>query len=240
MKFNRLFLALPVALTLVNCDDSKKGSGDVELKTFKDSISYMIGGNTGAQFKQALGDDAGDLFDLDVYEQGVRKGFTDSIEFSQAEMQSLMTRFQAELKKKQDAEMATKAADNKKKEDEFLAENAKKEGVVTTASGLQYKVLTEVTGATPTAEDRVSVNYEGKLLDGTVFDSSYERGEPVTFGVTQVIAGWTEALQLMKEGAKYQLYIPSALAYGERGSQPNIGPGEPLIFDVELLEVVKE
>ena len=136
--------------------------------------------------------------------------------------------------------MATKAAENKKKEDEFLAANAKKEGVVTTESGLQYKVLTEGTGAVPTAEDQVSVNYEGKLIDGTVFDSSYERGQPATFGVTQVIAGWTEALQLMKVGAKYQLYIPASLAYGERGSQPNIGPGEPLIFDVELLEIVKE
>ena len=105
---------------------------------------------------------------------------------------------------------------------------------------MQYKVLTEGTGAVPTAEDQVSVNYEGKLIDGTVFDSSYERGQPATFGVTQVIAGWTEALQLMKVGAKYQLYIPASLAYGERGSQPNIGPGEPLIFDVELLEIVKE
>lgn len=119
----------------------------------------------------------------------------------------------------------------------FLAENAKKEGVVTLPSGLQYKVLNAGTGATPKASDSVECHYEGRLIDGSVFDSSYQRGETATFGVTQVIAGWIEALQLMKEGDKWQLYIPYNLAYGERGAGAQIPPYATLIFDVELVKV---
>ncbi len=119
----------------------------------------------------------------------------------------------------------------------FLAENAKKEGVVTLPSGLQYKVLNAGTGATPKASDSVECHYEGRLIDGSVFDSSYQRGETATFGVTQVIAGWVEALQLMKEGDKWQLYIPYNLAYGERGAGAQIPPYATLIFDVELIKV---
>lgn len=119
----------------------------------------------------------------------------------------------------------------------FLAENAKKEGVVTLPSGLQYKVLNAGTGATPKASDSVECHYEGRLIDGSVFDSSYQRGETATFGVTQVIAGWVEALQLMKEGDKWQLYIPYNLAYGERGAGAQIPPYATLIFDVELVKV---
>ena len=120
---------------------------------------------------------------------------------------------------------------------EFLAENAKKEGVVTLASGLQYKVLIPGTGAIPTSENEVNVHYHGTLLDGTVFDSSVERGEPISFPVTGVIQGWIEALQLMKTGAKWVLYIPSDLAYGAYGSGQNIGPNATLIFEVELLGI---
>lgn len=120
---------------------------------------------------------------------------------------------------------------------DFLAENGKREGVTTTASGLQYEVMTPGTGATPSASSKVTVHYTGKLINGTVFDSSVERGEPATFGVTQVISGWTEALQLMKEGAKWRLYIPYDLAYGERGAGRDIAPYSTLIFDVELLSV---
>ena len=119
----------------------------------------------------------------------------------------------------------------------FLAENAKKEGVVTLPSGVQYKVLNAGTGATPKASDSVECHYEGRLIDGSVFDSSYQRGETATFGVTQVIAGWVEALQLMKEGDKWQLYIPYNLAYGERGAGAQIPPYATLIFDVELVKV---
>lgn len=125
----------------------------------------------------------------------------------------------------------------KKEGEEFLAQNAKKEGVVTLPSGLQYKVLKSGNGATPKASDSVECHYEGRLISGTVFDSSYQRGETATFGVTQVIAGWVEALQLMKEGDKWQLYIPYNLAYGERGAGAQIPPYATLIFDVELVKV---
>ena len=120
----------------------------------------------------------------------------------------------------------------------LLAENKTKEGVITTASGLQYKVITEGSGASPTTEDKVKVHYTGKFLNGEVFDSSVQRGEPVEFGVTEVIPGWTEALMLMKPGSKWELFIPANIAYGERGSQA-IGPNETLTFEVELLEVLK-
>ncbi|MBR4088871.1 MAG: FKBP-type peptidyl-prolyl cis-trans isomerase [Bacteroidales bacterium] len=125
----------------------------------------------------------------------------------------------------------------KKEGEEFLAQNAKQEGVVTLPSGLQYKVLKSGNGATPKASDSVECHYEGRLISGTVFDSSYQRGETATFGVTQVIAGWVEALQLMKEGDKWQLYIPYNLAYGERGAGAQIPPYATLIFDVELVKV---
>jgi FKBP-type peptidyl-prolyl cis-trans isomerase len=125
----------------------------------------------------------------------------------------------------------------REKGEAFLAENAKKEGVKVLPSGLQYKVIKEGTGKTPTKSDTVSVHYKGTLIDGREFDSSYKRGEPAEFGVTQVIKGWTEILQLMKEGAKYQVFIPWQLAYGERGAGDLIGPNETLVFDVELLKV---
>lgn len=120
----------------------------------------------------------------------------------------------------------------------FLAANAKKDGVTVLPSGLQYKVITEGTGATPTTADRVTTHYRGTLVDGTEFDSSYKRGQPATFGVTKVIRGWTEALLLMKEGAKWELYIPYAMAYGERG-RPSIPPYSALIFEIELISIVK-
>ena len=126
---------------------------------------------------------------------------------------------------------------NRKAGEEFLAENAKRAEVVTTPTGLQYEVLTEGNGVQPTTDDMVTVHYTGKLIDGTVFDSSVERGEPATFGVTQVIPGWVEALQLMKKGSNWRLYIPSDLAYGQRGAGGVIGPNSTLIFDVELLDV---
>jgi FKBP-type peptidyl-prolyl cis-trans isomerase len=122
----------------------------------------------------------------------------------------------------------------------FLEENKGREGVKTTASGLQYEVITEGTGPIPSAEDRVRVHYHGTLIDGTVFDSSVERGEPAVFGVGQVIPGWTEALQLMPVGSKWKIYVPSELAYGERGAGADIGPNTTLIFEVELLEIVEE
>lgn len=131
---------------------------------------------------------------------------------------------------------ATTPAENKAAGEAFLAENAKKPGIVTTASGLQYQVITEGTGATPSATDNVTVHYKGTTLDGKEFDSSYGRGAPATFPLNRVIAGWTEGLQLMKEGGKSRLFIPSNLAYGERGAGRDIGPNSALIFDVELIK----
>ncbi len=132
---------------------------------------------------------------------------------------------------------STQAQSAKEKGEQYLAENAKKETVKTTASGLQYEVLTEGTGKSPSATDTVKVHYRGTLIDGTEFDSSYSRGEPAEFPLNRVIPGWTEGVQLMKEGAKYRFVIPSQLAYGSRGAGPVIGPDETLIFEVELLEV---
>lgn len=136
--------------------------------------------------------------------------------------------------------MQKQAQNNKKLAAEFLADNAKKEGVKTTASGLQYEVITEGDGAVPTAADRVSVHYHGTLLDGTVFDSSVERGTPAQFGVSQVIPGWQEGLQLMKVGSKYKFYIPSDLAYGDQGAGDVIAPGSMLVFEVELLDIINK
>jgi len=151
-------------------------------------------------------------------------------------MQEVLMTYQKEQEEKFVKEMEGKAEDNKTKGAAFLAENGKKPGVKTTASGLQYKILTAGTGKSPKATDVVEVNYEGKLLDGTVFDSSYERGEPIEFPLNQVIAGWTEGLQLMKEGGKYEFYIPADIAYGEAGNA-GIEPNSTLIFTVELLKV---
>ena len=136
--------------------------------------------------------------------------------------------------------MEKKYADNKAAGEKFLAENKTKEGVVTTPSGLQYKIITKGTGAIPADSSKVKVNYKGTLIDGTLFDSSIKRGQPATFGVSQVIPGWVEALQLMPEGAKWKLYIPSELAYGAQGAGEMIPPHSTLIFEVELLKVLNK
>ena len=149
-----------------------------------------------------------------------------------AEAQQVLNDYFTKLQEEQTAALKAEG-------EAFLAQNAKNEGVVTLPSGLQYKVLKSGNGATPKASDSVECHYEGRLISGTVFDSSYQRGETATFGVTQVIAGWVEALQLMKEGDKWQLYIPYNLAYGERGAGAQIPPFATLIFDVELVKVVK-
>ena len=159
-------------------------------------------------------------------------------------MGSAIQELQQSVMTSRNAAQAAQAETNKVEGTAFLAENAGREGIVTTDSGLQYEVIEAGSGRSPSETDQVKVHYQGTLIDGTVFDSSYERGEPVTFPVNRVIPGWTEALQLMKEGAKWKLYIPSELAYGETGppargpEPPVIGPNATLIFDVELLEVV--
>ncbi|GAB4021750.1 macrophage infectivity potentiator Mip [Spirosoma koreense] len=152
----------------------------------------------------------------------------------------IMNTFMQKQMATRNAEAMKVSAENKKAGNAFLAENKAKSGVITTTSGLQYSVEKEGTGAKPTATDRVKVHYTGRLLDGKVFDSSVERGTPAEFGVSEVIKGWTEALQLMPVGSKWKLYIPSDLAYGDRGAGGDIKPGSTLVFDVELLDIVKQ
>ncbi len=209
------------------------GDQKLVLKDMKDKISYSIGLNIGRDFKENGMD-----IDADVLARGIRDVFAGGeLLMTDQEIQETLMAFQQEAVAKQQEKMTAVAAENLKAGEAFLAENGKKEGVVTLPSGLQYKIISEGSGKSPAAEDTVTVNYRGTLVDGTEFDSSYKRGEPATFPVNGVIAGWTEALQLMKEGAKWELYIPSSLAYGERGAGRVIGPGSALVFEVELLKV---
>jgi FKBP-type peptidyl-prolyl cis-trans isomerase FklB len=200
-----------------------------QLKDLKDKASYSIGLNLGRNFKKQ---------NVDLNPDALVAGVKDAVSgkkpaLSEAEERDVMTNFQKEVMDKQKAMADKNAADGKK----FLEDNKKKEGVKTTASGLQYKVMKEGTGPQPKASDTVTVDYKGTLIDGTEFDSSYKRGQPATFPLNGVIKGWTEGLQLMKTGAKYQFFIPSDLAYGARAMGPDISPNSTLIFEVELKNV---
>lgn len=203
-----------------------------EQSSASEKVGYSLGFMMAEGNKEAVKD-----LNLDTFEKGFRDGYegNDSA-LTQEQMQEVLMTYQKEQEEQFAKNMQTKATENKTAGTAFLAENAKKEGVKQTDSGLQYKVLKEGTGKSPKATDVVEVNYEGKLIDGTVFDSSYERGEPIEFPLNQVIAGWTEGLQLMKEGGKYEFYIPSDIAYGEAGNA-GIEPNSTLIFTVELLKV---
>ncbi len=198
-----------------------------------DRLSYALGLSMGQNFR-ASGIDAINVQDFTDGVAAVLYGAPMKMTYDEAKAE--VNKFFAELNAKQEAQAKAMAEINKKAGDDFLAANGKRAEVKTTPSGLQYEVLEEGQGATPQTGDRVTVHYTGKLIDGSVFDSSVDRGVPATFGVTQVIPGWVEALQLMKVGAKYRLFIPSQLAYGEQGAGP-IGPNQTLIFDVELLEI---
>lgn len=200
-----------------------------------DRASYIIGLNLGRSLKQQEVPANPDLII-----QGLRDGLGGAQALlTDEEIQAAMTSFQQALISKQEAKRTAAGEKNQKEGTAFLEANKKKQGVKTTASGLQYEVVQPGQGESPKAGDQVTVHYKGTLIDGTVFDSSYDRGAPVTFGVDQVIPGWTEALQLMKPGAKYKIYLPSNLAYGDRGAGEDIGPNAALIFDVELIEVQK-
>ena len=218
-----------LALVLITGQAYAEGKFDNK----QQEVGYAIGMNIGANMKQQNLE-----VDPEQVAAGLKAAFAgEETVISQEEMAAILTAFQGEMQQKQMAEMAKAAEENLAKAKSFLAENGAKEGVVTTESGLQYKVLTSGDGASPTAESTVKVHYTGTLTDGTKFDSSYDRGEPVTFPVTGVIKGWTEALTQMKVGDKWQLAIPPELAYAERGAPPAIPPNSALIFDVELLEV---
>lgn len=225
-------MATVVAVTtLVSCNTRK---ADVKsLETAVDSVSYAVGLNMAKQMNTGFTEVNSDLFI-----QGFRNG-KDSVNLlieDKALQGVINTYFQ---KKQQEAqkEQQAKGAENKAAGEAFLAENKNKEGVITTESGLQYEILKKGTGKQPTAASKVKVHYHGTTIDGVVFDSSVDAGEPATFGVTQVIKGWTEGLQLMKEGAKYKFYIPQELAYGPQARSAEITPFSALVFEVELLEV---
>ncbi len=205
------------------------------LKTDQEKLGYAIGMNIGMNMKRQAID-----ADSDQIVSGMKAALAGKeTVLTEQEMAQILTAYQQQMQQKQMAEMAAAAEASAKKSEDFLKENSKKEGVKTLPSGLQYRVITEGTGAMPKADSTVEVHYKGTLVDGTEFDSSYTRGEPASFPVGGVIPGWTEALQLMKEGAKWELAIPSTLAYGERGAPPVIPPNSALVFEVELLKIVE-
>ena len=201
-----------------------------------DKLSYALGLGIGQQLAQM-----GAANDLNVndFAQSIRDVLEGhELKVSHREAQQIVNDYFQRQEQRLNAERAQKGKTAKEEGEKYLAENAKREGVITTRSGLQYQVLRQGNGRKPTAKDSVKCHYEGFLIDGTVFDSSVQRGEPATFGLQQVIAGWTEGLQLMQEGGKYRFFIPYRLAYGEGGAGQMIPPFATLIFDVELIEVV--
>jgi FKBP-type peptidyl-prolyl cis-trans isomerase FklB len=210
-----------------------KSAATTALKTPKDKFSYALGMNLGASLHKQSVD-----VDPNMVAQGLRAALAGGKTLlTQEEAQAALMEVQNELRKKQQEKMQVAGEANKKEGEAFLASNKAKEGVVTLPSGLEYKILKEGNGPKPTASDSVVCNYRGTLINGTEFDSSYKRGQPATFPVNGVIKGWTEALQLMPVGSKWQLFVPSSLAYAERGAGGDIGPNATLIFEVELLSI---
>ncbi|HMJ89824.1 MAG TPA: FKBP-type peptidyl-prolyl cis-trans isomerase [Candidatus Acidoferrum sp.] len=215
--------------TMLNAADDK-----LDLKDAKQKSSYAIGMDIGGNFKKQ---------EIDIDPKAMAAGLADAMsgktQLTEADAKAVLTEFRMSMMSKMQEKEKASGEKNVKAGEDFLAANAKKEGVKTTTTGLQYKVLKagDGKGKTPKSTDTVKVHYHGTLIDGTVFDSSVERGEPAEFPVNGVIPGWTEVLQLMKEGDKWQVYIPAKLAYGERGAGGKIGPNAALVFDVELLKV---
>ena len=214
---------------------STTAAAGVALTTQKQKNSYALGMNVGTGMrKQGLNDKV----DPAIVARGLRDALSGGkTAMTEDEMKVTIQALANEIRSAQEAKTKEAGASNRKEGEAFLAANKAKDGVKTTADGLQYKVLTEGNGPKPTASDTVTVNYRGTLINGKEFDSSYKRGQPASFPVGGVIKGWTEALQLMPVGSKYQLFIPSDLAYGDRGAGGDIGPGETLIFEVELLSI---
>lgn len=226
MKNLKLFVVLFLTAILFSCKPDLK---TVKISSGVDSASYALGVAIAPNFQNQF---------TEINPLALAKAIEDVYQeketmFSTQEANEFL---QSYLYK----EFMGKSDDNKSTGEAFLAENKTKEGVVELESGLQYKIIEEGVGPSPKETDKVKVHYTGKLINGKVFDSSYDRGQPAVFQLNRVIKGWTEGLKLMNAGAKYELYIPSELAYGERGAGNNIGPNETLIFEVELLEIVKE
>jgi len=217
------------------CSQSSEKGAPMELKTQKDKASYSIGVSIGKNLKDQKVE-----INTDILVKGLLDAYTGAkTQLTEKEMGDVLTQFQQEIMAKAQEEAAKKGGENKSKGEKFLEDNKNKPGVKTTPSGLQYTVISEGTGPKPTASSTVKVHYTGKLIDGTTFDSSVDRGEPIEFPLNGVIKGWTEGVQLMSKGSKYKFFIPSDLAYGDRGAGNAIGPNETLIFEVELLDIVK-
>ncbi len=232
----RLFIyasALVLSVGVAGCQNSGM-KGDTKLTNNNDSVSYALGVLIGENNKQQMKDAPGvDQLNKDIIIAAFQKAFKgDSVQIKADNANGIIQAYFTEISK-------AEADKNIKAGEEFLAANASKSGVVTLPSGLQYEIITTGTGPKPTAADQVKCHYHGTTIDGKVFDSSVERGEPAVFPVGNVIPGWTEALQLMPVGSKWKLFIPAALAYGERGPSADIKPNSTLIFEVELLEIVK-
>jgi FKBP-type peptidyl-prolyl cis-trans isomerase FklB len=222
---------LALSMTLLACQGNTQEK--VQLKTQQDSLSYSIGLDIAKNLRHQS---------VDVNPLVLAQGIKDQLAgaktlLSEQEAQATLMAFQARMMAKQQEAASALGSENKLAGEKFLAENRKKDKVVTLPSGLQYKVLTMGKGKKPRVDQTVTVNYRGSLIDGKEFDSSYKRGEPATFKANQVIKGWTQALQLMPVGSKWQLFIPSELAYGERGAGQLIGPNATLVFEVELLAI---
>jgi|TARA_B110000285_G_scaffold201778_1_gene236661 FKBP-type peptidyl-prolyl cis-trans isomerase FklB len=221
----KTFIILPVLLALASLVNAS------ELKTDKDKLSYIFG----VQVGQGLRAEGVEL-EMDAFTAGIKDMLAgNNSQIDSAQAQILISDYQEEKQQ----EMAKVSAKKQNESSTFLANNAKKDGVFVTASGLQYKIVEKGKGKSPTSENKVIAHYTGKLLDGTVFDSSHDRGEPATFPVSGVIKGWQEALPMMKEGGKWQIVVPANLAYGDRGVGNLIGPNETLIFDIELVSISK-
>ena len=226
MKY-RLALVLSLCASLSGLAVEKADLEDASIKR-----SYGLGANYGKSLNRGSIE-----IDVQSFMDGLKDGIAGKSLLSDTEIQAVIDSINQEIRERQKRKKEELAEKNKKDGEDFLAANQEKEGVVALASGLQYKIIREGDGAIPKATDKVKVHYKGALIDGTVFDSSYG-GAPAEFFVRGVIKGWTEALQRMKTGAKWQLFIPSALAYGERGTGSSIGPNQTLLFDVELLDII--
>ena len=234
-----IFILTAIVLTISACDNAGKGS-KITLNNEVDSVSYAIGVDQGIYLSKGL-ETFPDSLNIDAIIAGFAGSMSDGeVLFDEETGKAVLTAFMERKQDEKAGEQKIEFEGNLEAGNQFLAENATQPGVMVTESGLQYKVITEGTGAKPIDGDKIKVNYEGKLINGTIFDSSYERGEPIEFNINQVIAGWTEGLKLMSTGSTYMLYIPQDLAYGE-----NVRPGGPiepfstLVFKVELLEIVK-
>jgi FKBP-type peptidyl-prolyl cis-trans isomerase len=232
MKSASLSVVIVLALALAGCN--QRGAADAgPPESLEERASYALGYSAGEQ----LSAQASDL-DVDQLVAGLRDAFAGEEGLMTAEeIQSTMMEYQQTMAAAENERLTAEGAENKAEGDAFLAQNADKPGVTVTDSGLQYEVLEEGDGASPSATDQVTVHYEGRLIDGTVFDSSYDRGEPVNFPLNQVIPGWSEGVQLMNVGSKYRFYIPGEIGYGLRPPPGEIGPNQTLIFDVELLAI---